>query len=285
MPIAPEPLPNRTMDRTLAPPRGILRAPRADGLLEARRFVPSEALAPFVHHYWWIRWSLRSPFVGEALPHPAAQIRWTRAHGNTRAVVQGVTSGALARTLSGNGETFGVSFRPAMGHALLGAAACALHDARKEPSLQSVLGPSAPTWEASLTEVTPAEKVERTEAWLAPLLGKPSAHLSHLRDLVERIAADSTMVRVTDVVAASGREMRSLQRTFRLHIGLSPKAVLRRYRLHEAAERLREEVPPSLVELAASLGYADQAHFTRDFKRTVGRTPGDFARGSHRRNG
>ena len=30
-------------------------------------------------------------------------------------------------------------------------------------------------------------------------------------------------------------------------------------------------------ELAALLGYADQAHFTRDFSRVTGTTPGRFA--------
>lgn len=282
MRISSEPL-----SRTLPPPRGILRAPRADGLLEARRFVPSEALTPYVHHYWWIHWSLRSPFVGEALPHPAAQIRWTRTHGHTRAVAQGVTSGALARTLSGTGETLGISFRPVMGHVLLGAAASAPYDPEHEVLLQSVLA-SAPSWEHAVAEArSPEDGVARTEEWLTSSLGRPLAHLGHLlslRDLVERVALDSSLVRVADLVHASGLDLRALQRAFRLYVGLSPKTVLQRYRLHEAAERLRSSAPPSLATLAASLGYADQAHFTRDFKRTIGRTPGAFARSVHPRN-
>ena len=47
-------------------------------------------------------------------------------------------------------------------------------------------------------------------------------------------------------------------------------------RLHEAAERLRTD-DRSMSELAALLGYADQAHFTRDFSRVTGTTPGRFA--------
>jgi AraC-like DNA-binding protein len=42
-------------------------------------------------------------------------------------------------------------------------------------------------------------------------------------------------------------------------------------------EQLRTEPPMSLAILAASLGYADQAHFSRDFRRMVGRTPRGFA--------
>lgn len=54
--------------------------------------------------------------------------------------------------------------------------------------------------------------------------------------------------------------------------------VIGRYRLHEAAARLKSDAPPSLGDLAASLGYADQSHFARDFRSVVGRTPRDFAR-------
>ncbi len=105
----------------LPPPRGILRAPKPDGLLDVRRFVPSPQLAPYIHHYWAIRWSLRSPFKGETLPHPAAQILRIATSAERKAVVLGVPSGALARTLTDEGETFGVSFRPVMFQALLGA--------------------------------------------------------------------------------------------------------------------------------------------------------------------
>ena len=64
----------------------------------------------------------------------------------------------------------------------------------------------------------------------------------------------------------------------------TPKWVIQRYRLHEAAERLRapKESAPALADLAAALGYADQAHFARDFKRVVGESPGAFARVTRR---
>ena len=98
----------------LPPPRGILSARRPDGLLDGRRFVPSPQLAPYIHHYWSIRWSLRSPLKGASLPHPAAQILRIASSAERSAVVLGVSSGPLSRTLTGDGETFGISFRPVM---------------------------------------------------------------------------------------------------------------------------------------------------------------------------
>ena len=263
----------------LPPPRGILRAPRPDGLLDGRRFIPSPQLAPYIHHYWSIRWSLRSPFEAETLPHPAAQILRVASSTERSAVVLGVPSGALARTLTDEGETFGVSFRPVMFQALLGASMASITD-RVVP-LEQVLGASARRWATSIDAArAPEDKVALTEVLLTPLLTTPSPRLERVRDLVERIAFDRSLLRVEDVARASDLDTRALQRCFRTYVGVSPKSVIQRYRLHEAAIQLRTPHPPSLAELAASLGYADQAHFGRDFKRTVGQTPRAFGRGT-----
>jgi AraC-like DNA-binding protein len=55
--------------------------------------------------------------------------------------------------------------------------------------------------------------------------------------------------------------------------------VIGRYRLHEAAARLKAGASPDLTALAQDLGYFDQAHFIRDFRRHVGESPGRFIKG------
>jgi len=62
-------------------------------------------------------------------------------------------------------------------------------------------------------------------------------------------------------------------------VGASPKWVLRRARLHEAAARADEGAGIDWARLAADLGYADQAHLTRDFTAAVGSPPGRYASG------
>lgn len=52
----------------------------------------------------------------------------------------------------------------------------------------------------------------------------------------------------------------------------------RRFRVHEAAERVKAGAPPDWTGLALELGYFDQAHFIRDFRSQVGRTPAEYAR-------
>jgi AraC-like DNA-binding protein len=58
---------------------------------------------------------------------------------------------------------------------------------------------------------------------------------------------------------------------------VSPAWVIRRYRLHAAAERLTVCPTTDMQGLAYELGYADQAHFIRDFRATMGVTPGTYA--------
>jgi AraC-like DNA-binding protein len=107
-----------------------------------------------------------------------------------------------------------------------------------------------------------------------------SREAASTRDITERMMRDPSLLRSSDAAIATGVDLRSLQRRFRHYIGVGPKWVIRRYRLHEAAQRLKAESPPALADLAASLGYADQAHFARDFKQVVGQTPGAFVASS-----
>ena len=75
---------------------------------------------------------------------------------------------------------------------------------------------------------------------------------------------------------------RMLQRLFATYVGVSPKWVIQRYRLHEAAEQLASGASISHSALALDLGYTDQAHFVHDFKAVVGTSPAAYARAVRR---
>jgi len=67
-----------------------------------------------------------------------------------------------------------------------------------------------------------------------------------------------------------------VQRLARRYVGLTPLAMIRRRRLQEAAQQLRINPRISLAELAAQLGYADQAHLSTDFRAVLGFTPSAY---------
>jgi AraC-like DNA-binding protein len=79
--------------------------------------------------------------------------------------------------------------------------------------------------------------------------------------------------------------VRQLQRLFKEYVGVSPKWVIQRYRLLDAAERVAAGTIVNWADLALELGYADQAHFIRDFKGLVGRSPAEYARRLERGEG
>ena len=70
--------------------------------------------------------------------------------------------------------------------------------------------------------------------------------------------------------------MRGLQRLFAEYVGVSPKWVILRYRIHEAVELASPDV--EWGRLAAELGYSDQAHLVRDFTATLGVSPTAYTR-------
>jgi AraC-like DNA-binding protein len=94
-----------------------------------------------------------------------------------------------------------------------------------------------------------------------------------LRDLLDtRLFVGITLAeagRILDVSPAR------LVRSFTVRFGISPHRYLVGRRIDVARARLLEGQP--LARVAADVGFHDQAHFTRHFKRHVGTTPGRFA--------
>jgi AraC-like DNA-binding protein len=75
---------------------------------------------------------------------------------------------------------------------------------------------------------------------------------------------------------AGGMNKFALLRQFKRAFGTTPHHYLISLRVERARARLASGEPPAAV--AAALGFSDQAHFSRHFKRLVGVAPGQFAR-------
>jgi AraC-like DNA-binding protein len=259
-------------------PRGVLQRPAPEGRIVHERFAPSAALEPFVQHFWSVRWDLRgeAPVLAETLPHPCVHLLFERG----RAQVAGVQTRRFSRKLQGTARVFGVKFRPAAFQPFLAGPVSALRE--RTVSLRSVFGPaSAALKRAVLAEEDPRACAAHAEAFLLPRVPPQLPEpLAQLRDLVERLAEDTSLTRVEQVAALAGLPLRGLQRRFVAAVGVSPKWVIRRYRLHEAAGQLAQlakaQATPDLAQLALQLGYFDQSHFNRDFKAVVGQSPGAY---------
>lgn len=243
------------------------------------RHEPSPAAARFVDRYWVVSWDLPAgeSFTQRVLPHPVVNLSLQRGE----ALVNGATRRMDARTIEGRGQVLGVMFRPAGFHPLLRRSASSLTDCICPA--RSVLGPTILddlARELDAGRVDPLDAVRTVDELLADRLpaGPVAVASEATTSIVELVAGDPGTVRVDDLAARCELSVRQLQRRFAEHVGLSPKAVIRRYRLHEAAERARREIDVDWGALAAELHYSDQSHLVRDFSATFGMSPDRYAR-------
>ncbi|MBU1341210.1 MAG: AraC family transcriptional regulator [Proteobacteria bacterium] len=68
----------------------------------------------------------------------------------------------------------------------------------------------------------------------------------------------------------------ALLRLFKKHMGISPYLIQTGLRIKKAKHHLTSGL--SLADTAASCGFTDQSHMTRQFKRWMGITPGEYCR-------
>ncbi|MDQ0991792.1 AraC-like DNA-binding protein [Streptomyces sp. V3I7] len=102
----------------------------------------------------------------------------------------------------------------------------------------------------------------------------PSSSVS-LRELIdERLLQGVTLDEAAKLVHAHPTH---LVRAFSATFGIAPHQYLMARRIDRARRRLLDGHPPAQV--AAAVGFHDQSHLTRHFKRLVGTTPGHYAAG------
>jgi AraC-like DNA-binding protein len=143
--------------------------------------------------------------------------------------------------------------------------------------------------------------VEHPLATLQPMLtesivaGRIDEAVTHLKQYFlnarSRIAVDSSLFKagvamreangampVSQVAAAAHTTVRTLERKFKQSSGYSVKDVSGLIRFEQVRNQLWHKPDSNLAALAHALGYTDQSHLSKEFKRYSGTTPGAFAR-------
>ncbi len=110
----------------------------------------------------------------------------------------------------------------------------------------------------------------------ARLPAGPDPRIALVRQLVADIRAAPPDGRVADLAARHHVSVRTVQRLFSQYVGVGPKWVMQRYRLHDAVEALDRRRRHDWTRFALDLGYYDHAHFLRDFRSLVGLTPAAY---------
>lgn len=274
---------------TVAPPRGVLKTHLRDGGFSHQRLAPPPELAPFVQHLWFVQWDLRglTPGIAETLPHPSCYLLFEHdlelpeadPGVARRAEVSGVTTGKFSRVMEGHGRVFGVRFQPGGLRPFLQTSVSTLTD-RVVPAVQ-IFGPDVLALAARLRTLdTPETMAAATAAYFNLHRPAPDPNTGLATAIVEAILQDPAILTVEALARRGGFGVRALQRLFKEYVGVSPKWVIRRFRLHELLERFHSGEALDGAQLALDLGYADQAHLINDFRRLAGFTPTEYRRRS-----
>jgi AraC-like DNA-binding protein len=267
--------------RKTDPSRGILKTAFAgQGRYRYERYHPSSDLDPYVEHYWLVEWDLRGmePENAETLPHPSAHMTFERDAGGR---IRGPARAKFSRILKEQGGVFAVKFRPAGFHPFVEIPVTRFSD--KIFTTHEIFGAEGGELDrAILAESADQGRINIVESFLRARRPDPDENVIRLSEIVYAVAREREILKVEDIVERYGLNKRTLQRLFAKYVGVSPKWVIQRYRLHEAAEQLATGAPVNQAELALSLGYSDQAHFVRDFKSIVGVSPAAYARAARR---
>jgi AraC-like DNA-binding protein len=192
--------------------------------------------------------------------------------------VTGVVTRRFRRVLVGNGRVVGVRFRPAGFAALSSAPASGLTD-EALPAAEVVGAETAGELVgvgAGDRTVDVDEAVRRLEAVLRARRRPRPRGAELVDEAVDHIVARTDVTRVEHVARHFGVSSRTLQRRFERFLGVGPKWVIQRRRIHEALDEIEHGRAMDWSTLALRLGFADQAHFVHAFTELVGQPPASY---------
>lgn len=254
--------------------RGVLHAQASRRRYSLTRFPPGADLGHLVEHLWVVEWELSEPFTAHVLPHP--NVNLCVMPGATR--ISGTGRRVFVQRLEGAGRVVGVTYRPGAFRLLHDAPARSLTDRQLPVGAVYEVDVAALEEEVVAAELPAA--LARVEEVLRTRVPPPDPRAALAGEIVDAVVADRTLGTVEQVATRFALPVWQLQRLFAEHVGVTPKWVLMRARLHDATDAVAEETQPDWARLAADLGYCDQAHLIRVFKAATGVTPAEYARRS-----
>jgi AraC-like DNA-binding protein len=233
--------------------------------------APAPALAAIAASVWIQRVG-EQPMAQRHEPHGGVEVRCVL--GQAPRLLGPLTS-ATFQDIPAGGTVVGVRLRPGVLGGLVAMPADELVD-------EDVAGPDLWRDLSRLTDLlgdaaTPQAALHRLQAFVARSAGEPDPLVDEaVRNLMPwrrgGTAALPALLSISE---------RQLRRRCRAAVGVGPKELQRMLRLQGFVARVRASVerPDAAVDLArwaAEVGYHDQAHLTRECRRLLGVTPGEY---------
>jgi AraC-like DNA-binding protein len=128
------------------------------------------------------------------------------------------------------------------------------------------------------TAVEGSTRTDRVSVRGRPIQGLQKWRLKRVIDYID--ADMSSKINSRDLAAIAGLSRMHFASQFRVATGLRPHEFLLQRRIRRAAELMRDTTMP-IMEIALSVGFQTQAHFTTVFKQFTGCTPRSWRVGNH----
>ena len=250
-------------------PRGRLDPVGFERHVSFRTYLPPADLAPFIEHFWTIRWdNAGNTYNSEEVMHrPYVDVFVSMQQSG----IQGTFRGKRTYVAAGSGRIVGIRFRPGAFHAFWGGALADLQD--KIIDLQQVFPQTDSRYIEHLLTLDDQAAIHDLLKLVRAKHPQPDANIELINEIITAIETDESLQTVTAVAKAFGRSERWLQQLFRDYVGIGLKWLLQRHKLLAAAQQIRESDQPNWATIAYDLGYSSQQHFITAFKQVLGKTP------------
>ena len=248
---------------------GVLNQQSSSKNYQLERLWPDEVVADFVEQFWFVSWNLLPESEHTQVNLPDSNFHLIIENG--KAKILGPIKRKYTYTMQGEGHIVGVKFQVGALSSLLKNEPATYID--KEISVEDI-------FKFSGTDVALAiagcynnlDKAVTLQSFLQSYSTKSSRDLNEFQKLVTLVKENNQITSVKDLSESSSLPIRTIQRYFKKYLGITPKWLIRRYRLHQAMTML-EQKEVAMADIAAKLGYTDQSHLIKDFSDMLGYTP------------
>jgi len=252
-------------------------------------FSPSAALSPYVDCYWYQSFDsepvLESPIqrcvplgMTELIFHITRRGEWVVLENGIwkplpDAIVVGVYKDAVVWKANSDCKAFGIRLKPeAMLHLFNIPAARIVNN---YTDINTFFGKDMSCLTGKIFgQVLIPQLIAAAEEFLLAQLRNANQTFRYLAEGTKLIRQSKGEISLEDLSTSLCISERQLQRCFKDGIGMGPKAYLRIIRFRNAYEYLHQNgCNISWADVSYHFGYADQAHFIRDFKQFTGAVP------------
>jgi AraC-like DNA-binding protein len=198
---------------------------------------------------------------------------------NPAATVIGAMSAVGPARPPDRAEMVGAYFRAGGAAALIGAPSSAVTD--QIVALDDLWGAAATNLSEQLCADGELARVDRLERALLARLGRAASRATSFdcAGLASWVVASRGQLTVDRMADAAGVSRQCLSRRFRATIGVTPKLYCMLARFQAGLAHAGRGANVDWAHAAADLGYADQSHMIREFRRFSSLTPAELASG------